>query len=300
MARRHHHDSFHHQDSDLDRFRFRIGVAVALVLITFTLLFARFFWLQVIQHDYYTTRAEGNRISLVPIVPSRGTIVDRNGAVMARNYSAFTLEVTPAKVPDLEASIDALSQLIEIQAKDRKRFKKLMDESKNFESIPLRTRLTDKEVAIIAAHRYRFPGIEVKARLFRQYPQGELASHALGYIGRINDRDIETIRKAEAEANYKGTDHFGKSGLEQKYEFHLHGQTGYEEVEVDAAGRAVRSLARTPPIPGNNLTLTIDTKLQAIVEQAFGERRGALVAIEPSSGGVLALVSTRPSIPTCS
>lgn len=291
MRRRHHHDAFHHQDSDLDRFRFRLGFAAVAVLIAFTLLFARFFWLQVIQNDYYTTRAEGNRISLVPVAPNRGVIVDRNGTVLARNYSAFTLEITPSKVHDLEASIDQLSRLIEIQAKDRKRFKKLMEESKNFESIPIRTRLTDREVAKFAANRYRFPGIEVKARLFRQYPLGEVGSHALGYIGRVNDRDLDTITKAEQEANYKGTDHFGKSGLEQKYEFELHGKTGYEEVEVDAGGRAVRNLSRTAPVPGNNLTLTLDAKLQAITEQAFGERRGALVAIEPETGGVLALVS---------
>jgi len=289
--RRRHHDDFHQQDSDLDRFRFRIGFAAATVLLAFLLLFARFFWLQVMQHDYYTTRAEGNRISLVPIVPNRGVIVDRNGTVLARNYSAFTLEITPSRVPDLEATIDGLAQLIEIEAKDRKRFRKLLEESKNFESIPLRTRLTDREVAIVAANRYRFPGVEVKARLFRQYPLGEVASHALGYIGRINDRDLENIEKAAQEANYKGTDHFGKNGLEQHYEFQLHGQTGHEEVEVDAGGRAVRSLSRTAPVPGNNLALTLDAKLQKVVEQAFGERRGALVAIEPDSGGILALVS---------
>ncbi|MBI2307046.1 MAG: penicillin-binding protein 2 [Rhodocyclales bacterium] len=290
MRRR--HDPFHHQDGDLERFRFRLGFAAVAVLAAFAVLFARFVWLQVVQHDYYTTRAEGNRISLVPVTPNRGVIVDRNGVVLARNYSAFTLEITPSRVHDLEATIDAVSELIEVQAKDRKRFKKLMEESKNFESIPIRTRLTDKEVATFAANRFRFPGVEVKARLFRQYPLGDIGSHALGYIGRVNDRDLETIAKAEQEANYKGTDHFGKTGLEQKYEFHLHGQTGYEEVEVDAGGRAVRSLSRTPPVPGNNLMLTLDVKLQQITEQAFGERRGALVAIEPETGGILALVST--------
>lgn len=290
MARR--SDPFQHQDSDLDRFRFRLGFAAVTVMLAFAVLFTRFVWLQIVQHDYYTTRAEGNRISLVPIVPNRGVIVDRNGVVMARNYSAFTLEITPSQVTDLEATIDGLAQLIEVQAKDRKRFKKLMEESKNFESIPIRTRLTDQEVAKFAANRYRFPGVEVKARLFRQYPLGEVASHALGYIGRVNDHDLERIETADQSANYKGTDHFGKSGVEQHYEFDLHGQTGYEEVEVDAGGHAVRSLSRTAPVPGNNLTLTLDAKLQAITEQAFGNRRGALVAIEPESGGILALVST--------
>ncbi len=290
MARRR-QDSFHNQDGDLDRFRFRLGFAAVVVLVAFSLLFTRFFWLQVMQHEYYSTRAEGNRISLVPVAPNRGVIIDRNGTVMARNYSAFTLEITPSRVHHLESTIDALAELIEIQAKDRKRFRKLMEESKNFESIPIRTRLSDKEVATFAANRFRFPGVEVKARLFRQYPLGDIGSHALGYIGRVNDRDLERIAEAGLEANYKGTDHFGKTGLEQKYEFQLHGQTGYEEVEVDAGGRAVRILSRTPPIPGNNLTLTLDAKLQRVIEQAFGDRRGALVAIEPSTGGILALVS---------
>ncbi len=285
------HSSLHTQDSELDRFRFRLAVAGTVVLLAFTILLVRFFYLQILQHDYYTTRAEDNRISLVPVVPNRGVIVDRNGTVLARNYSAFTLEITPTKVSDLDATIEALSQLIEVLPKDRKRFRKLLDESKTFESLPIRTRLSDEEVARFAANRYRFPGVEVQARLFRQYPMGTVASHALGYIGRINATDLDTIGKNEQETNYKGTDHLGKTGLEQKYEFQLHGETGYEQVEVDAGGHAVRSLARTAPIPGNNLTLTLDAKLQEITEKAFGNRRGAVVAIEPSTGGILALVS---------
>ena len=280
------------RDRELDRFRFRIAFAAGVVLLCFTILIGRFVYLQLVQHDYYKTRAEDNRISLVPVTPNRGVIVDRNGTVLARNYSAFTLEITPSKVDDLEATIDALGEFVEIQPKDRKRFKKLREESKTFESLPIRTRLTDVEVARFAANRYRFPGVEVKARLFRQYPLGATASHALGYIGRINDRDIDTIERNEQTANYKGTDHIGKTGIVQKYEFHLHGETGYEQIEVDAGGRAVRSLSRVPPVPGNNLTLTIDAKLQEITEKVFGDRRGALVAIEPSTGGILALVST--------
>ncbi|MQY51831.1 penicillin-binding protein 2 [Rhodocyclus tenuis] len=278
-------------DSDYSRYRFRLAVSMALVLLAFGTLLTRFVYLQVIQHDYYTTRAEDNRISLAPIAPNRGVIVDRNGVVMAHNYSAFTLEITPSKVPDLEATIEALGQIIDIQPKDRKRFRKLLDESKTFESLPIRTRLSDEEVARFAANRYRFPGVEVQARLFRQYPLGPIASHALGYIGRINTRDLETIAASDQESNYKGADHIGKTGIEQKYEFYLHGTTGYEQVEVDAGGRAVRSLSRTSPIQGNDLTLTLDTKLQDIAEKAFGDRRGALVAIDPATGGVLALVS---------
>ena len=291
MRHRHSPQSIH--DRELDRFRFRVTFAVGTVLIAFALLLARFVYLQVAQHDYYTTRAEDNRISLVPIPPNRGVIVDRSGVVLARNYSAFTLEITPSKVVGkLDEMIDGLGKLIEIQPKDRRRFRKLLEESKSFESIPIRTRLSDEEVARFTAHRYQFPGVEVNARLFRQYPLGPIGSHAIGYINRINKADQGTIRNNDQEANYRGTDHFGKTGLEQKYEFQLHGETGYEEVEIDAGGRAVRSLSRTAPVSGNNLTLTIDIKLQEITEKAFGDRRGALVAIEPSTGGILAMVST--------
>jgi penicillin-binding protein 2 len=282
---------FKNPQEELERFRTRLGVAGGFVLICFAILLGRFVWLQIIQHDYYQTRAEDNRISLVPITPNRGLIVDRNGVVLARNYSAYTLEITPSKVRSLEETIDDLAQIIDVQVKDRRRFKKLMDESKSFETLPIRTRLTDEEVAKFVAHRYRFPGVEIKARLFRQYPGNAFASHILGYIGRITDRDIEKIEEAEQEANYRGTDHFGKTGLEQHYEFDLHGVTGFEQVEVDAGGHAVRTLERTAPVAGNQLTLTMDVELQRIAEQAFGDRKGSLVAIEPTTGGLLAMVS---------
>ena len=283
---------FHNPDSDLDRFRFRLGIAALLVLLAFGVLIGRFVWLQVVQHDFYRTRAEDNRIALIPIVPNRGVITDRNGVILARNYSAFTLEITPSQTGSLEETIDALAEVIDIQPKDRKRFKRLLDEAKNFESIPIRTRLSDAEVAIFAAQRYRFPGVEVKARLFRQYPLGAIGAHAIGYIGRITDRDLKWIEESEQQANYKGTDHIGKTGLEQHYEFELHGETGYEEVEIDSGGRALRSLKRIPPVSGNNLQLTLDARLQEITEQAFGDRKGSLVAIDPNTGGILALVST--------
>ncbi len=282
---------FKHPQQELERFRKRLGFATAFVLVFFGILLLRFIWLQLIQHDYYQTRAEDNRIALVPITPNRGLIIDRNGVVLARNYSAYTLEITPSKVPNFDATIDQLAELIDIQPRDRKRFKKLLEESKNFESLPIRTRLTDVEVARFIAHRYRFPGVDIKARLFRQYPEGEFASHLLGYIGRINAADVVKIEEAEQELNYRGTDHFGKTGLEQRYELDLHGVSGFEQVEVDAGGRAVRTLARTAPVAGNNLTLTIDAKLQRVAEQAFGDRRGALIAIEPETGGILAFVS---------
>ena len=184
-----------------------------------------------------------------------------------------------------------LATVVEVQPRDRKRFKRLLEETKNFESLPLRTRLTDEEVARFAANRYRFPGVEIKARLFRQYPFGEVASHVIGYISRINEKDVERIEDWNETANYKGSDYIGKVGVELAYERELHGTTGWEEVEVDAGGRAVRTLSRTPPISGNNLKLALDIKLQQAAEAAFGDRRGALVAIEPTTGDVLAFVS---------
>ncbi|MDO6386209.1 MULTISPECIES: penicillin-binding protein 2 [unclassified Uliginosibacterium] len=280
-------------EQELSRFRARVAAAAAFVLLGFGLIVARYVYLQVLRYDYYATRAEENRISLLPIVPNRGLITDRNGVVLARNYSAYTLEITPSKVHNLDDTIDELAEFIDIQPKDRRRFRKLLEESKNFESLPIRTRLTDEEVARFIARRYKFPGVDIKARLFRQYPFGELASHAIGYIGRINQKEMAKIEDDEdLAANYRGTEHIGKTGLEQSYEKELHGVTGFEQVEVDASGRAVRSLARTPPVPGNNLQLTMDSELQRIAEQAFGNRRGSLVAIEPGTGGVLALVST--------
>lgn len=281
----------HNAEHELYLFKRRLTVAGLLVLTAFGALFVRFFYLQVIQHGHYETLAESNRIAIVPIIPNRGVITDRNGVVLAQSYSAYTLEIQPSRVNDLEATIDALAKIVDVQPRDRKRFRKLLEESRNFESLPLRTRLTDDEVARFAVNRYRFPGVEIKARLFRQYPFGPLASHVIGYIGRINDRDIAMIEDWGETANYKGSDYIGKVGIELSYERELHGDTGVEQVEVDAAGRAVRTIARTAPVGGNDLQLSLDIKLQEVAEEAFGTRRGALVAIDPANGDVLAFVS---------
>ncbi|MFM8340239.1 MAG: penicillin-binding transpeptidase domain-containing protein, partial [Fluviibacter sp.] len=192
---------------------------------------------------------------------------------------------------NIDETIEGLSKVVTIEGKDKRRFKQLLREAKTFESIPLRSRLSEVEVARFAAHRYQFPGVEVRARLFRSYPLGETGSHALGYMGRINTKDLERIDEEGQAANYRGTDHIGKTGLEQRYEFEMHGVSGFESVEVDAGGRGIRVLSRTPPVSGNNLNLTIDARLQQVAEQAFGKRRGALVAIDPENGEILALVS---------
>jgi len=276
---------------ELYYFQLRVGVAGIAVLVAFAILLGRFVYLQVVQHETYNAKAEDNRISVVPVAPNRGLILDRNGVVLAQNYSAYTLEIAPGKVRDLEATIHSLSEIVDIQAKDRARFKKLLAETRNAESLPIRTRLTDEEVGRVAANRYRFPGVEIRARLFRRYPHGDTASHVIGYIGRINERDQERLQKLGVEANYRGTDFIGRAGIEASYQQELHGTTGLEQVEIDAAGRGIRTLSRTPAQAGNNITLTLDIRLQQVVEQAFGNRRGALVAIEPSTGGVLAFVS---------
>ena len=278
-------------EADLSRFRVRALVASVVVVLCFLLVASRLVYLQVLRHDDLKEQAESNRTAIIPVVPNRGLILDRNGIVLATNYSAYTLEITRSKVPNLEQTIDELSKVLDITARDRRRFKKLQEESKSFGSLPLRTRLTDEEVARFAAQRYRFPGVDIKARLFRNYPHGELASHVIGYIGRINQAEKERIDDSEDEANYRGTEHIGKLGVEQSFETRLHGVTGVDSVETSASGRATRKLASKPSTPGDTVTLSIDIKLQHMVEELFGQRRGALVALDPKTGEVLAFVS---------
>src|SRR6201996_7367634 len=297
---------FKDTQQQLSKFRLRVAAAGLFVFVCFGLIGFRFLFLQVWHYSKYSLQADENRISVAPIVPNRGIITDRNGVVLAKNYSAYTLELTPSKLNDsLENVIDNLATVVSIDARDRRRFKKLQEDSKNFESLPIRTRLTDDEVARFTAQRFRFPGVEVRARLFRQYPLGPTAAHVIGYIGRISQRDQDKIDDASDQNdsdpehydarldanNYKGTDYIGKIGVEQSYETELHGLTGFEEVEVTAGGRPVRTLSRTQATPGNNLVLSIDIGLQQVAEQAFAGKRGALVAIEPATGDVLAFVS---------
>jgi penicillin-binding protein 2 len=277
---------------EIQRFQGRVLVVQWVVLFCFLLLASRLAYLQLVRHEDLMAQAESNRTAILPTVPPRGTILDRNGVVLASNYSAYTLEITPSKVKDLEATINELAELVDIQTKDRRRFKRLREESKSFDSLPIRNRLTDEEVARFSAQSYRFPGVEIKARLFRQYPYSELASHVIGYIGRINQRDKERLEEEEdAAANYRGTEYIGKLGVEQRYERELHGITGVNEVETSAGGRATRSLSSRPAIPGQNVVLSIDIQLQKMVEDLFGNRRGALVALNPNNGEVLAFVS---------
>lgn len=296
--------SFYNPQQDTLRFQLRLAFALLACLLLFGALLYRYFHLQVIRYNYYHTQAEANRISLVPVPPSRGLILDRNGVVLAHNFSAYTLEITASKVANLQGTIAQLSEIMPITPRDKKRFFKLLAETKDFASLPIRTKLTDAEVARFAAQAWRFPGVEIQARLFRNYPFGQSASHLIGYIGRISDKDKQILADGcDADGNhsigekpcrlpnYRGTDHMGKLGLEQSYESILHGTTGYADVETDAANRAIRTLRRTDPISGDNLRLNVDIKFQQYIEQMFNGRRGAVVAMDPRDGGILALVS---------
>jgi len=278
-------------EADLSRFRARVLAASVFVLVCLLVLTGRLGYLQLVRHQELLEQAENNRTAIVPVVPNRGLILDRDGVVLATNYSAYTLEVTPSKVTNLEQTIDQLAQVVDITARDRRRFRKLLDESRGFESLPLRTRLNDAEVARFAAQRYRFPGVDIKARLFRSYPFGELASHVIGYIGRINASEKEKLEESDDPANYRGTEYIGKLGVEQSFEAELHGTTGVDSVETSAGGRATRKLASQPATPGNTVQLSIDIKLQQLVEELYGQRRGALVALDPKTGEILAFVS---------
>ena len=288
MRRRPELKNYHHE---LQHFKLRLIVLGGIVLLGFGILIIRFYFLQITAYDHYHTLAENNRISVIPVAPTRGIITDRNGTTIAHNFFVYALEITPVKVEGLDKTIAELSKLVEISSNDIKRFNKLKARNHGFKSLPIRTHLNEVEAAKFSANRFRFPGVEIKSRLFRHYPNGKLGVHIAGYIGRINDNDITKLKKEGALSNYKGSDHIGKSGIEQFYEKRLHGKAGFQQVEINADGKAVRVLSSTAPVSGDNLTLSVDLKLQEIAEKAFGERRGALVAIQPKTGEILALVS---------
>jgi penicillin-binding protein 2 len=280
-----------HSDLERPRYLARLRFAGVGTVLLLLVLLLRLFWLQVVQHDHYRGLAENNRIALIPTMPPRGVIHDRSGEVLASNYSDYTLEITPSKTGGLEATLARLGEVVSIEAGDLKRFRKILGESRRFESIPIRQRLSEVEIARFVANRYRFPGVEVRARMFRQYPQGESFSHVVGYIGRINEDDVRRLEREGRLTDYRGADHIGKLGIEKRYEDLLHGRAGIQQVEVNSAGKPVRTLAQTASRPGHNLYLHIDAQLQRVAEAAFGQYRGALVALDPNNGGVLALVS---------
>jgi penicillin-binding protein 2 len=268
-------------------FQRRILVSVIFGCILLGSLLARLFYLQVISHDHYTSLSEYNRVSIVPIAPTRGLIYDRNGVLLAQNVPSRTLELIPEHIPDLDATLKKLRSLIHISDEEIARFNELRKKKRRFEGIPLRYRLDDSEAARVAVNLDHLPGVEITAELMRHYPQGKLASHAIGYVGRINEEELASLEATR----YSATKNIGKVGVERSYEDDLHGEVGFQRVETNAAGRIVNVLERTLPTPGKNLYLTIDARVQMIAEQAFGDNSGALVAINPNNGDVIAFVS---------
>lgn len=272
-------------------FKLRVWVAALAVLVAFSLLGARLWVLQVQEHEGLLKRADSNRTAVLPLPPRRGDILDRNGEVLARNFLSYTLDVTPAKIGQADLLLNQLGEVVLLSEFQRKRFKQKLAGAGRFTQVPLRNDLTDTEAAFFAAQAFRFPGVQLKARWVRQYPQGEVAAHVIGYVGRISEADVQVLEAKEVLGNYRGTDIIGKKGIEKSWEHVLHGTTGIESVEVTARGRPVRTLHRIDPAPGENLVLSIDMRLQRIAEKAFEGRRGAMVAIDPQTGEVLAFVS---------
>lgn len=270
----------------------RIWVAGILAVIGFAGLCGRLWYLQVVRYEGLAARADQNRITVSPIPPRRGEIMDRNGVVLARNYRDYTLEVTPAYVKGgLAQTLDELRKLVYFSETDQRRFLNRVRSTSRYASIPLRNNLNEIEASWFAAHAWRFPGVELRARWVREYPQGETAAHVLGFVGRISEDDLVYLEEQGLAGNYRGTDIIGKKGIEKTWEDTLHGRTGLEEVEVTASGRPVRTLSRIDPEPGSDLVLSLDIGLQKVAEAQFEGQRGALVAIEPSTGEVLAFVS---------
>lgn len=265
----------------------RLLVTGVVVAILAGVLISRLFYLQVLNQAHYSTLSENNRVNLLPIPPTRGLIYDHNGIVLAQNQPSFTLTLVPEHIPDLDATLALLQQRIQLTEDDLERFHRYRRQKRRFEGIPLRFRLTEEEVARVVVDQYRLPGVEIKAELARHYPLGKLASHAIGYVGRISENELNDIDTA----NYSATTHIGKVGVERYYEEQLHGEVGYQRVETNAQGRILRVLERTLPKPGKNLYLNLDARLQKVAEESFGPEKGALIAMDPTNGAVLALVS---------
>ncbi len=268
---------------------FTSRAVVALVCVTLLLfaVVARLVYLQVISHEHFSTLSENNRVNIVPIPPNRGLVYDRNGVLLAQNMPSFSLELVPEQVQDMETTLAELAQMVTIDEADLQRFRIRLAQKHPFESIPLRLRLSDEEVARFAVNRHRYPGVDIQARLTRDYPLGMAVAHAVGYVGRINESELQQVDTS----NYRGTNHIGKIGVERFYEGILHGEVGYQHVETNASGRVLRVLEQTSPRPGYDLYLSLDMALQNVAEEALAQRRGAVVAISPKSGEVLALVS---------
>ena len=276
----------HEKDARLVRNRVVFGAILVVCLIG--VLIARLYYLQVIQYEIHSTKSESNRVHVQSLPPARGLIYDRNGVVVADNRPSFSLSMSRERSGDWRRVLDVIVEVLELPPEDRVLFEKRVRQGRRaFEPVPILFELTEEQIARIAVNQFRLPGVEVVAQLVRHYPQGAHFAHSVGYVGRINEKEQKTLDSV----NYSGTHHIGKTGIERFYEAELHGQVGYEEVETNARGRVLRVLKRTDPIPGKDIVLSLDVKLQEAAEAALGGRRGAVVALDPNTGEVLAMVS---------
>ncbi|HHX8677207.1 penicillin-binding protein 2 [Vibrio alginolyticus] len=273
-------------------FASRAIVAFIGIVILMGALVANMYNIQVNQFQDYQTRSNDNRIKVVPIAPNRGLIYDRNGVLLAENRPVFNLELTPEKIKDIDATIQELQTILEITPDQIERFHHERKRTRRFKSVPLLTQLNEKQVAVFSVNQYRFPGVEISATLKRYYPFSEVLTHVIGYVSRINDRDMQRLIREEKDANYQATRDIGKLGIEKYYEDLLHGTAGYQEVEVNSRGRVIRTLKYVPPVPGKDIVLNLDINLQLYVHQLLDGRRGSAVVIDPRDNGVLAMVSS--------
>lgn len=273
-------------------FASRAIVAFIGIVLLMGALVANMYNIQVNQFQDYQTRSNDNRIKVVPIAPNRGLIYDRNGVLLAENRPVFNLELTPEKIKDIDATIQELQTILEITPDQIERFHQERKRTRRFKSVPLLTQLNEKQVAVFSVNQYRFPGVEISATLKRYYPFSEVLTHVIGYVSRINDRDMQRLIREEKDANYQATRDIGKLGIEKYYEDLLHGTAGYQEVEVNSRGRVIRTLKYVPPVPGKDIVLNLDINLQLYVHQLLDGRRGSAVVIDPRDNGVLAMVSS--------
>lgn len=281
------HSTIQHHVQEIDLFQRRAIISLGLVFLLLFLLIARLYYLQIHQQNLYSTLSKKNQLTFLPIPPNRGLIYDRNGLLIAQNIPIYNLVVIPEKVKNLQNQIAELGKIIPITQEQIEKFNKLNRQHRRFTAVPIRTKLNDNEVATFYVNQHKFPGFSIESQLVREYPQGKSIVDALGYVGRMNAYDLSKVDNS----NYIATHYIGKVGIEKFYESILHGKVGYQQVETEASGRIVRVLKKSPPISGDDLYLTIDSKLQTIAKKSLGNFRGAVVAIEPSSGEILALVS---------
>ncbi|CAM3652674.1 penicillin-binding protein 2 [Vibrio aquimaris] len=283
---------FRDYQAEAKLFKSRAIIAFIGIITMVGLLVANLYNIQINQYQDYKTRSNDNRIKIVPIAPNRGLIYDRNGKLLAENRPVFSLEIIPEKIKDMPRTIERLRKYLDITPEQVESFERERRHARRFKSVPILTQLTQDQVAKFSVNQHKFPGVTVNANLKRHYPYGEVLTHVIGYVSRINDKDMKRLSREGKEGNYQATRDIGKLGIERYYEDLLHGTAGYQEVEVNSRGRIIRTLKYIPPAPGKDVVLNLDIDLQLYIHQLISERRGSVVVLDPNDNGVLAMVSS--------